>query len=311
MKIFHREGFSVGRVVVLVASLLVIVFAVWFVWHAERGSSREPSAEALVENSQPLDLQADDDHTYILETVFANAEASSTQSLTDLFVEAYGKHELIEDAPVSIPGTDGESLVFAAPSISGKKESLDCGLSAHRYCVIFRVGKDGVKPLVWGLKIAGFVGFESFLDTDHVRIATIWSLYNFSSLERHVLDLKTGEMTPSLIIEVDKSDTEVTMRASGYGDSLTLHIEGDRTSFAVNPKSIFLTTDDGTSLFQLASSTVARFSEMVGKTKEKIEALLILPKNEDAVEKKMHIQLYGTPFILDLQGKTLSENESE
>lgn len=286
MRISKTQIFS------LVASLLVIAGGVYWFWAFGARSEHAPEPVLSVADEKP------DQTTYAKESDFLDLRG---ENLSSALIAAFDRSELIEGMREDIPGANGDALVLAAPSRNGKKETLLCDLNGHRFCSLFRTSASGTRLLVYGNRLAGFTGVERFPDAAHAVIATNWNLYNFSSIDRKQLNLENGELLPLLTIEMDKDRDSSSLRVSGYGGILNLTIHGASKALNLHPVGIELQDEtEGKILWTMGAADLAEINQELDATEETIDAILVMPTDQDIESESLHVNLYGRPHLIDL-----------
>jgi hypothetical protein len=237
---------------------------------------------------------------------------STDDGLKTLLLAAFRSNRLEELWSADIPNGPGR-LVLAAPTPDGTSETGSCS-DAGRLCAFYVTGgADGAgRLLVSGERISGFLGVEAFEDGGHARIATAFSLYNYSNVGRYRLDLKTGELVPILMLEIDSDESSATsLQASGYGDILNLSISGSRVNGRFIPSKIAVTTDNGTTVMGLRADLVAGLAKRTANAASTVPAIRINPSNDDTRTLAIHLDLFGMPYVFDLSARTLEPQMSQ
>lgn len=283
------------RLIAVTVSIFVIAGAVY--WFLSSGPS-----ESVLQNGENLESP-----TNFLRT----EDLSSDTDMTDEDIEkellnAFGEGRLVEALMYDIPGTDGAELVFAAPA-TGEMDEVQCGLQGEGFCGLYVRSADEYRLVLWGSRLVGFAGVESFPDQDHAIIATAWTLYGFTSIERNQLNLETGEIVPKLLMELDISDTFAELQVRGYGDMLSLRIEGEMVGGELIPERIYLQDDNGQTISELDDETIATFVDLVqaSPADDPLQALFVMPSDRDINERTIAISLYDVPYMLDLTTEAL------
>lgn len=228
--------------------------------------------------------------------------ASSTNSADVLLEQAFIENRLVTSSTYSAPRS-GDEYVLAAPSFSKDVADMgDCGIQSNPYCALFKVGKDEKKLIVSGSKIFGFQEIERLVDDTHAQVLTAWSLYNFTSIDRQLLDITTGELVPLLTIEIDQDVSGASMNVAGEGRRYTLIIEGAAFQSRLSPERVFVSKADGTRVASLSDAEVSVMKEqLAGDRDRKLETIFVMPSSEDVSQKSIHVELYGVPYLFDLK----------
>lgn len=295
MKRFSVSSDVVTMIVLIVAVIVGIGY--WFV--ALRGNESSMNGpETKIE---------EDTKTYSKVSDFPNPEKGDRAEIEQKLLAAFIGGTLMEGGRFPIPQNSGQELVFASPSLSGKAEKIDCGVQSHALCALYLVEK--TRPprlLLWGSRMTGFTGIEQFIDERRAMISTTWTLYNFTSIERHVLDLSTGDLQPKLLIEIDKGDTFVEMRASGFGGVVTFLLRGERGGMGLIPQEIAVRNQGGQTTDVVTTEKVKAYADMVTKSQNRIEALAVEAIDIDTDKLLIPLSLYGESITLDLQKGSLT-----
>jgi len=235
---------------------------------------------------------------------YADFSASSTKAEVVSRLEmAFRDHALEELWSIDRPDGAGR-LVLAAPTPNGKPNEGLC-VDAGDFCGLF-ADKDGEgKLLVRGARIAGFRGVERFVGANHVVITTGYSLFDYAMIGRYSLDLTTGEMIPRLIIETDNDDHSALLTATGYGDIFELFVDGERLSGRIIPRVIGVRSDKGDTPFIMDRTAVARLADRAAESAEPLDPLHVVPSGTDIDELRVRVDLFGEPFIIDLEAYTI------
>ncbi len=211
-----------------------------------------------------------------------------------------------------IPNGNGR-LVLAAPTPDGTSETGSCS-DAGRLCAFYVAGgaEGAGRLLIAGERVTGFRAVEAFQDDGHARIATEFSLYDYSNVSRYLLDLKNGNLVPLLVLEIDSDESSsASLQASGYGSILKLAISGTRTNGRFTPSKVDVTEDDGAVISSLDASSVARLAKSSASADQPVPAITISPSNDDTRTLAIGIELSGVPYVFDLKSKTLDSVMSQ
>ena len=236
--------------------------------------------------------------------------STSTQEVQRALLKAFSQGSLREIEKDDIPGGKGDVLVLAAPFMEGNASgTTECGLQENPLCGLYvRPAKGDARLLLWGSRLTGYTGIESFPDANHAIVGMMWNLYDFTSIDRSQLDLQNGDLVPKLSIEQDVGDTGVDIRVSGYGDIVTLSIVGKRSLGMIFPTSVLVKNQSGAVIQKLNSQDVQRFQASMQEAltkKNYLESVLLLPTADDVQTLTLHMALYGEPYVLDLKAKKL------
>jgi hypothetical protein len=284
--IFSKHGLPA----VIICLLLIAGGAYWFVFYG-------PRAEAVP------DAAPDEQTSYAFEEELDAVSEADGSAVESALIGLFDEGRLIEVSRYDIPESDGAALVLASPSKSGKDENVNCDIRGHRYCGLYRVSPEGSRLLMWGARLAGFAGVERFPDADHVIMATAWNMLGFTSIERHQLDLRTGECVPKLLIELDIGRDFAEMRVSGHGDDASLYIHGAYDRGRVIPERIYVKDggSGGRIRFELDEQTVLGFASSASSSGDILQPIFIYPSDSDVDTLVIRIDLYGEPFEWDLK----------
>lgn len=286
-----RLSFSSDTIAMIVIALAVIAgIAYWTVAFQKSGLNMK--TEAGVQ---------EDTREYARMDQFPSPSAEGRSEIEQKLLEAFIAGQLIEVNRFSIPGTSGQEIVFASPSLSGRSEKVECGLQGHALCALYLV--EATRPprlLLWGSHMSGFTGIERFPDAGHAIISTTWTLYNFTSIERQVLNIATGELQPMLSIEIDRTDTLVQLRASGFGDIVTLSVAGKRGGMGLIPEEISVQNQSGQTIDTLPQDQVSAYASFVQGASSRVEALAVEAVDINTKELLIPLALYGEAKMLDL-----------
>lgn len=233
--------------------------------------------------------------------------STSTEEIRQMLDQAFVQGRLIVASTFSIPKTSNE-LVLAAPSFTSSTEesTIGCDLQSNPYCGLYVKNSTGTHLVIFGSKIAGFTKVERFIDPDHAQILTSWSLFNFTSTDRKLLNLQTGELIPLLITETDQDDRSATMNVSGYGDVLTLRMIGTSVGSRLTPDDVDIQDKDKKTLFKISDQDMIQIQQNFESDKDRhFKPIQVIPTDDDVTSKTLRVELYGTPFKLNLQTKTL------
>jgi len=296
----QTNAFTKDGIVAIIASLLIIAGAIY--WFMNFG----PSADRIErQNETPIGYATEDE--------FPDANVASGEEIERALVDAFKAGRLLEILSIDIPDTNGDALVLAAPTLSGAEEAVDCGIRSHKFCALFRKSPDDDRILLWGNKLAGFAGVERFIDSNHVIIATAWSMLNFTSIERQELNLENGELLPKLLIELDEGDDFGEMQIRGHGDDVSLWIEGSYDRGRVVPERIVVrNAANHDEIYQeMDREAVAHFAESVAASEEPIQPIFVLPSDTDMETLIISIELYGEPYAFDLNTREILPLQEE
>ncbi len=247
-----------------------------------------------------------DTREYVRMDRFPDSTTGDRSQIEQLLMEAFIAGELIEVGRFAVPGTSDQEIVVATPSLSGRAEEVECGIHGHSLCGLYLV--EAARPprlLLWGSRMSGFLGIEGFSDSEHAIISTAWSLYNFTSIERNILNIATGELRPKLLIEIDRDDTFAEIRASGFGDVVTLSVFGKRSGMNLVPEMIIVRNQDGEMTDSISANRLNAFTLATEESEARIEPIAIEPVDIDSDELLIPLALYDKPYVLDLQKGTL------
>jgi hypothetical protein len=278
-------------ILVAVAALGGVVFAAWRVMNRERPKA-SPAGEIRT------DLARD-----------AEFSASSTADEIDAELEtAYRAGRLEELWSAEIP--NGGRLVLAAPTSGGRPGNGSCARS-DRFCGMFVDRNGSKKILMRGARLTGFKGLDRFIDENHAMIVSGYTLYDYTILGRYALNLENGEFTPRLIVEIDADDHSALLTASGYGNVIVLDIQGKRESGRIVPTSVRVRSEDGTNVYQeIGEADVVRIAGRSAASEQGLAAIAFEPTVRDAEALRLNVKLFGEPFVLDLNTKTLEATMS-
>lgn len=295
-----KISFSKDGIIAFIISLLIIAGAVY--WFMNFGPKAVPDEQT----GMPP-------RSYATEEEFPSIESASGEEVEHALIDAFNAGRLLEVVSFDIPDTDGDKLVLAAPTHSGNEEQVDCGIRSHRFCALYRKSSNGNQIVMWGSRLAGFAGVEKFVDSNHVIIGTAWTMLNFTSIERHQLNLENGELLPKLLIELDAGDDFGEMQVSGHEDYISLWIEGHYETGRMIPERIVVrNADDHNEIYQeVDRDTVLRLVNIVGDSEEKIQPIFVLPSDKDVESLIIHIELYGVPYEFDLREREIRPLMSE
>jgi hypothetical protein len=286
-----RPSFSSDTIAMIVIAVAVIAsIAYWIV-------TFEKTPFANTEGGGPQDTKE-----YARMDEFPIPTAQNRSEVEQKLLEAFIAGQLIEVNRFPIPGTSGQEIIFASPSMSGRVEEVECGIQEHSLCALYLI--ETTRPprlLLWGSRMSGFLGIERFPDAGHAVISTAWTLYNFTSIERQVLNIATGELQPGLIIEIDRTDDSVEMRASGFGDVITLSVRGERGGMGIIPQEIVVRNQAGQTTDLVSADRVFAYASLVRESNVRLEALAIEAVDINSDELLIPFSLYGDPKVLDLQ----------
>ena len=249
---------------------------------------------------------AQDTREYARMDGFPDSTTGNRSQIEQLLVESFIAGNLIEAERFAIPGTSGREIVLATPSFSGRTEKVECGIQGHSLCGLYLVEEaHSPRLLLWGSRMSGFLGIEGFSDSEHAVISTAWSLYNFTSIERNILNIATGELRPKLLIEIDRDDTFTEVKASGFGDVVTLSVLGKRNGMNLVPEMITVRNQDGEMTDSVSAERLNAFMVATEGSEARIEPIVIEPIDIDSDELLIPLALYDKPYVLDLQKGTL------
>ncbi|MFA5129505.1 MAG: hypothetical protein WC477_01140 [Patescibacteria group bacterium] len=245
---------------------------------------------------------------------FPAVTATTTDQIRSELLDAFQRGQLHEISTFDVTGSKGDTLVLAAPEMNGAQNEIQCGLNDNPLCGLYLQSASGTsRVLIWGARLTGFNGVEGFPDSRHAIISLMWNLYHFTSIDREQLDLENGTLIPVLSIEQDVSDTDAEIRASGYGDIVTLRIHGNRVDGMILPSVITILNQSGQTVFTLDQKTTSRFDSIiqsVQKDHQQLLTILVHPTDSDIKTRTLQLLLYGEPWVFDLQAKTLKQTMS-
>jgi len=233
--------------------------------------------------------------------------STSTEAIRQMLDEAFVQGRLITAATYPIPNTSN-ALVLAAPGFanSSKDATFGCDLQDNPYCGLYLKNSTGTHLVIFGSKLAGFIKVERFIDADHAQILTSWTLFNFTSTDRKQLNLQTGELIPLLITETDQDDRSATLNVSGYGDVLTVRMIGTSIGSRLTPDDVDIQDQTKRTIFKLSDKDVVSIQQKFENDADrKLRPIQVIPTDDDVVGKTLRVELYGVPFKLDLQKKTM------
>lgn len=295
MKRFSVSSDVVTMIVLIVAVIVGIGY--WFVALRGNESSMNGSERKIEEDTK----------VYAKMSEFPDPEKGDRAEIEQKLLAAFIGGTLMEGGRFPVPRSSGQEIVFASPSLNGKSEKIDCGIRSYALCGLYIVEK--TRPprlLLWGSRMTGFTGIDRFVDEQRAIISTTWTLYNFTSIERHILDLSTGDLQPKLLIEIDKDDTFVEMRASGFGGVVTLLLKGERGGMGLIPQEIAVRNQAGQTTDVVMTEKVNAYADMVLDSKDRIEALAVEAIDIDAEKLLIPLSLYGEAMTLDLRKGSLT-----
>jgi hypothetical protein len=272
-----KISFSRDGIIAFIVSLLIIAGAVY--WFMNFG----PKADTIEQVNEPP-------RTYATEEDFPSIDSASGDEIERALIDAFNDGRLLEVVSFDIPDTNGDVLVLAVPTHSGNEEQVDCGIRGHRFCALYRKSSNGNQ-----------------IDSDHVIIGSAWSMMGFTSIERHQLNLENGELLPKLLIELDVGDDFSEMQVSGHEDYISLWLEGYYETGRMIPVSIIVRdADDHDEIYQtLSRDTVYQLAKIALESEEEVKPIFVLPSDEDVESLIIHIELYGEPYVFDLNKKEL------
>lgn len=237
-----------------------------------------------------------------------NISSTTTGRIEDLLEAAFADRRLVMSSTYQIARTENK-LVFAAPSYSKEAEAIGgCGLSDNPYCGLYLVTPTSSRLIAFGSKLAGFEKVERFIDPQHAQFLTAWSLFNFTSIDRKQLNLETGEIIPMLIVEIDQDSQSASLNAIGNGRIATLMIEGSTERSRLIPERITIQDSNHRMLFALAEEDILELQHRVSAdVDQRIMSIVLQPTDEDVIEEKLQVKLYGVPYIFDLVKNSLEK----
>ena len=248
--------------------------------------------------SPPVDTRTD--YAKMIEFSSTSTDAQTRTQLQDAFT----KKKLAILWSATLPDHQ-RRLVLAAPTLDGTIKSASCQ-DAQAFCAFFIEDGASSRLLTRGSRIMGFQHLERFSDADHAIIAVKFSLLNYSSIERLSLDLKTGELVPLLVLEMDVDDQLTRLTASGYGDIVLLSIDSIRDQGRDFPTRVTVQTDDGKILSQIDQATIGHFADLQKKANNPLKSLTVEPSDTDVSTLKVSVSLFGESYLFDLKQKTLT-----
>lgn len=235
------------------------------------------------------------------------SETTSNAEIRIRLADEFQKGRLMTVKFYTLPGTDRE-LVLATPTETGKAEQeISCHFSAHAFCTLFLKSSTGTNLILWGDDLTGFNDIEPVAENqDIVIISTSWSFYNYTEVARKELDLMSGELKPRLIMELDMDYNFVNLQISGYGDYLSLIINGTPSRARMIPETIELFDKEGAIVQSFDEAAIALLQDAANQGSEPIPPIFMLPGREDLETLTLKLQLYGKLYELDLNSKHLT-----
>ncbi|MBD3250912.1 hypothetical protein GF380_00315 [Candidatus Uhrbacteria bacterium] len=293
-----KDQISRDGVLAVVISLLMIAGGVY--WFSTFGP----------QSSEPFEPPAEQQFVRVEEIPELSSNATEDEVETAL-LEAFQQGALKEVERYPIPDSKGEALILAAPIMNDPEEVIQCSIQRHQYCGLYRVSGEGTTLLLWGNRLAGFAGVESFDSNRTAVIATSWTLMNYTTVERHRLDLQNGALFPLLLIEQDLGYDFAELQIRGSGHLLSLWIDGQYENGRIIPEKIVLRDPENpTEVYQrMDEETIRQIGSMVRAAEEKIDPLFLLPSDQDLEREGFSILLYGQPYDLDLTQRQLTPLE--
>jgi hypothetical protein len=130
---------------------------------------------------------------------------------------------------------------------------------------------------------------------------------NFESTDRSSLDLETSELSSLLTTETDQDFLSASMTVTTPEDALTLFIEGDAIKTRLFPKRVVLKDQDGQVVMTLSDQEVLLFQKhLEADMDRKLKFIQVVPSDQDVEERSIQVILYGTPYVLNLEKRTLN-----
>lgn len=263
--------------------------------------------EAAENASEPPDAA----NNYLMQEDIVKADQDAApDEIRNMLQTAFDEGRLYRVAGYDVPFEGVDQLVLATPIISEPNEPVNCDVRGHSYCGLYRTGTEGTRLLVWGSRMAGFSGVESYVEPHHAIIATAWSMLNFTSIERHQLDIQTGELVPKLLIEIDVGDNFAELQARGEGKYVSVYVSGTYDRGRLIPESLEIRDAEKNVRAALGSVELRELADIAKADiaeggDEIVKPIFALPSDEDIETRTLHVELYGRPYILDVTNQTL------
>lgn len=284
----------------MVASVILIAIGAALAWRFDAWSNFR-----RIWNIAPTAI-GESGKEYLVQSSLPEVTTSTKDNIPELLLGAFQSGRLFEAGSWEIPGRTDAKLVFASPTASGKQESLACGFMGHPYCGLYVVTPTTTSLAAWGDALTGFSAIERFSDANHVIIGLAWSFWNYSNVVHKQINLTTGESVPLVSMELDITDTSAELQVSSRGRFLALKILGELDKSRLLPVSVTVNDEEDHTVYAMPANEVKRLSAAAAAGESRVQPILILPSERDLDSAKIHVQLYGISYELDMDAAKLT-----